>query len=187
MNVPYFNNVNDYVNSLPYGEPLNQFNGYIYESPFNCRYGERPDIVYERLFKQDHYYGLTDEELTKLRTTIQYLPVYLDDYFEKVHEFLTSCGFTRYKKEGHKGDLIHAYYKRNNISLYVSNQESPQDFIPNVIMFEIGKFITYSSGKKRRVFVKSMLSGNNVINEDDFGPKTKKNFEDILKYYIKEK
>jgi len=31
------------------------------------------------------------------------------------------------------------------------------------------------------------LSGNNVINEDDFGPKTKKNFEDILKYYIKEK
>jgi len=182
MNVPYFNNVNDYVNSLPYGKPLSQFNGYIYESPFNSRYGERPEVVYERLFKQDHYYGLTDEELTKLRTTIQYLPVYLDDYFEKVHEFLISCGFTRYKKEGHKGDLIHAYYKRNNISLYLSNQETPQDFRPNLIKFEIGKFVTYKSGRKCRV----ICSGNNVINEDDFGSKTKKNFEDILKYYINE-
>jgi hypothetical protein len=185
MNVPYFNNVNDYVNSLPYGKPLDN-NGYIYESPFNCRYGERPEIVYERLFRQDHYYGLTDEELTKLRTTIQYLPVYLDDYFEKVHDFLISCGFIRYKKEGHKGALIHAYYKRNNISLYVSNQETPQDFRPNLIMFEIGKFITYNSGKKRMVSVKSMWSGDSVINEDDFGHKTKKNFEDILKYYINE-
>ena len=50
MNVPYFNNVNDYVNSLPYGKPLKD-NGFIYESPFNSRYGERPEVVYERLFK----------------------------------------------------------------------------------------------------------------------------------------
>ena len=64
MNVPYFNNVNDYVDSLPYGKPLKD-NGFIYESPFNSIYGERPEVVYERLFKQDHYYGLTDEELTK--------------------------------------------------------------------------------------------------------------------------
>ena len=149
-NIPYFNDVFEWVESLPYGQPLMNYNGYIYNNPFESKYGENPLIVYNRLFKQDHYYNLTDKEMTKLRTTIQYLPIYLDTALDNNIKFLESCGFKVYKKEGKPGDLMHVYLKRNNVSLYISNQTTPQDYRPNKIEVSVGELIKKPNWKKKQ-------------------------------------
>ena len=185
--VPYFATVEDWVNSLPYDVPYNgKPDGYVYHNPLRNPplYGEKPEVVYERLFNETHYYGLTDKELTELRTTIQYLCVYLDDFYDKVTEFLQKQGFTRYMKQGKRGDLIHSYFKRNNISLYVCNQEQVQDFRPNTFTVEISELVTNpKTGKKRRVQRKSFA---HIPMPDDFGELTKESFENYIKEYITE-
>lgn len=185
--VPYFATVEDWVNSLPYDVPYNgKPDGYVYHNPLRNPplYGEKPEVVYERLFNETHYYGLTDKELTELRTTIQYLCVYLDDFYDKVTEFLQKQGFTRYMKQGKRGGLIHSYFKRNNISLYVCNQEQVQDFRPNTFTVEISELVTNpKTGKKRRVQRKSFA---HIPMPDDFGELTKESFENYIKEYITE-
>lgn len=186
-NVPYFDSVYDWVNSLPYGKPLTEHNGrdcggYVYGNPFNARYGERPTDVYNRLFCRDHYYNLTDEELTKLRTTIQYLPIYLDTALDNNIKFLESCGFKVYRKEGKPGDLKHVYLKRNNVSLYISNQTTPQDYRPNKINLSVGELIKKPNWKHpRRVEINLGCYDYGFDMPDEFGELTKKELEKYIK------
>ena len=191
--VPYFNNVYDWVNSLPYEQPLHMYKGkdcggYVYHSPFKSRWGAKPEYVYSRLFKQEHYYNLTDEELTELRTTIQYMPVYLDTAFNNVIKFLESCGFTLYRKEGKPGNLIHAYLKRNNVSLYVCNQTTPQDYRPNKLEVSVGELVKKPSWKRaRRVERGSMFSDEyGIYMPDELGELTRQELEKYIKKYVVE-
>jgi hypothetical protein len=160
--------------------------GYVYHNPFNSRWGVKPEYVYSRLFKQEHYYNLTDEELTELRTTIQYMPVYLDTAFNNVIKFLKSCGFTLYRKEGKSGSLIHAYLKRNNVSLYVSNQTTPQDYKPNKLEVSVGELVKKPNWKrKRRVERGSMFSDEYGIDmPDELGELTRQEIEKHVKKYV---
>jgi hypothetical protein len=187
-NVPYFNNANEWVESLPYGQPLQGNNGYVYDNPFKSRWGESPLDVYNRLFTRDHYYNLTDEEMTKLRTTIQYLPIYLDTALDNNIKFLESCGFKVYKKEGKPGDLMHVYLKRNNISLYISNQTTPQDYRPNKINVSVGELIKKPNWKNpRRVECNSTYTYDYGFDmPDDFGELTKQELEKHIKKYMTE-
>lgn len=181
-NVPNFDSVYDWVKSLPYGEPLTEHNGYVYGNPFNARYGERPGDVYNRLFRRDHYYNLTDEELTKLRTTIQYLPIYLDTALDNNIKFLESCGFKVYRKEGKAGDLMHVYLKRNNVSLYISNQTTPQDYRPNKIHLSVGELIKKPNWRHpRRVEINLGCYDYGFDMPDEFGELTKKELEKYIK------
>ena len=191
-NVPYFDNAYDWVKSLPYDKPLymykgKDFQGYTYENPFNSRWGVKPLDVYNRLFCRGHYYNLTDEELTELRTTIQYLPIYLDTAFNNTIKFLETCGFKLYKKQGKPGDLIHAYMKRNNVSLYISNQTTPQDYRPNKINVSVGELIKKPCWKSPRR-VECVIEGYDYgfDNTDDFGEQTKQNLENYIKKYMTE-
>ena len=188
--VPYFDNAFDWVKSLPYEKPLYEYKGQnrqgeIFKNPFENRWGRFPTEVYDNLFGKSKYYIVSDEELTELRTTIQYLPIYLDDSFDKISEFLIKQGFKRYIKQGKRGDLINAYFKRNNISLYLSNLVCPQDFVPNTIEVEISELIKSSkTGKTKRVQRKSFA---HIPVYDELGEKTVESFEAYLKKYIIEK
>lgn len=188
--VPYFNSAYEWVKSLPYEQPLYEYKGqdcggYVYHNPFESRWGKYPTEVYDNLFGKSKYYIVSDEELTELRTTIQYLPIYLDDSFEKISEFLIKQGFKRYIKQGKRGDLVNAYFKRNNISLYLSNLVCPQDFVPNTIEVEISELIkSPKTGKTKRVQRKSFA---HIPVYDELGEKTVESFEAYLKKYIIEK
>ena len=187
-NVPYFNNAYEWVESLPYGKPLQGCGGYVYESPFKSRWGESPLDVYKRLFTRDHYYNLTDEEMTKLRTTIQYLTIYLDTALNNNIKFLESCGFKVYRKEGKPGDLMHVYLKRNNVSLYISNQTTPQDYRPNKIGVSVGELIKKPNWKNpRRVGCNNTYTYDYGFDmPDDFGELTKQELEKHIKKYMTE-
>ncbi len=177
--VPHFNSAEEWVEHINYKLPENAF----YGNPFYNTYGVDPYTVYDRLFKQTHYYGLSDNELTQLRTYCQYRPLYLNEYYDKISIFLETQGFVKYRNGYSKNDLPlkGAYYRRNNISLFISNLYCPQDFIPNLLDVEIAEFVkNEKTGKVRRVQRKWK---SNVPIDDDFGELTAKNFEDVIKEF----
>ena len=183
--LPDFNSCREWVESLPYdtylyeykGKKLCNGEGFEWESPYNSRWGNRPELVYKRLFKADHYYGLTVAELTELRTTIQYFCVYLDDYFNKMVKMMEDLGFETYKTEGNPGELIHMFMRRGNISVYFSNQFGVQDYEPNIYDWQWGYYKTGKNGRKYRV----LLDHSELKLQDDFGEKTKQWDENYIK------
>lgn len=191
VSVPYFNSCREWVDSLPYeiylydykGRILCDGQGFMWSNPYYSKWGNSPELVYERLFKADHYYGLTETELTELRTTIQYFSIYLDDYFNKMANMMKELGFEVYKKEGKPGDLIHMFMRRGNISVYFSNQFQVQDFKPNIYGWQWGYYKTIKTGKRR-----VLLEHSEMQLQDDFGEKTKewveKYINDNLSSYL---
>lgn len=183
--LPEFNSCREWVESLPYdtylyeykGKKLCNGEGFEWSSPYNSKWGNPPEFVYERLFKADHYYGISVAELTELRTTIQYFPIYLDDYFNKMVKMMQELGFEIHKKEGKAGELIHMYMKRGNISVYFSNLISPQDYEPNIYGWQWGYYKTGKNGRKYRV----LLDHSELELQDDFGEKTKEWIENYIK------
>lgn len=183
--LPDFNTCKEWVDSLPYnvymyeykGKTLCNGEGFEWENPYDNRWGARPEIVFQRLFKADHYYGLTEAELIDLRTTIQYCCVYLDDYFNKMVKMMEDLGFEIYKKEDIPGELIHLYMRRGNVSVYFSNQFQVQDYRPNEYGWQWGYYKTGKNGRKYRV----LLNHSELELQDDFGEKTKQWVENYIK------
>ena len=172
---PYYDNVFDWVNNLDY---MNWSGG----DPFLSQYGNSPYNVYKNLFEEPHYYGLTPEELSMLRSSIQYKVLYLNDYFNKEIKLLEDCGFEVYRK-GKFDFMKYVYLKRNNISLFVSNIYTPQDYVPNTMNMEICEYVTSKkTGKKRR---KQLESFARIPLFDDFGEKTKESFEKYLNNIVR--
>lgn len=177
MELPYYSSCLEWVESLPYGVPLHMYKGkdckgFIYDNPFESVWGEYPGVVYERLFKEEHYYGISDEDLAELRTTIQYFRVYTNSLFKKTWVFLESVGFVNYRQIK-EGGLIHAYFRRGDISLYISNLTTPQDYRPNTFEVEFA-IIVGGEGKKGR---RKHLNTKYIDLPDDFGELTIKEFE----------
>lgn len=184
MDLPHYSTCIEWVNSLPYEVPLHMYKGkdckgYVYENPFESVWGQYPEVVYERLFKKDHYYGISDEDLAELRTTIQYFPVYVNSLFRKASGFIESMGFVRYKQIK-EGGLIHTYFKRGDISLYISNLTTPQDYRPNTFEVEFAIMVSGKGEKKRR----KHLTSTYIELLDDFGELTVKEFEKELSNLI---
>lgn len=173
---PYYDNVYDWVDSIDYSSWCC--------NPFMSPYGYSPYVVYTKLFDEPYYYDITPEELTMLRTTIQYKAVYLNSYFQKCLKFLQDSGFEVYRSSSHNNEsYIGLYLRRGDISIYVSNQEVPQDYVPNTIELEICKYVTNKiTGKKRR---KSIETFAHIPMLDEFGEKTKQSFENYLAKIIK--
>jgi hypothetical protein len=173
---PYYDNAYDWVDSLDYSNWICD--------PFMSPYGISPFEVYSRLFDEQFYYILTPEELKILRTTIQYKATYLNGYFQKCLEFLKSIGFEVYRT--HKfpnSELKSVYLRRDNISLYISNQFVPQDFVPNTIELGISKYVTNKlTGKRRSKSIDPLLKFPVI---DELGEKTKQSFEKYLSKIIK--
>ena len=172
MRIPYFSSCSEWVDSLPYGEPLHMYKGkdcggYVYGNPYESVYGTHPEVVYNRLFNQWHYYGISDEELIELRSTIQYFPVYLDSFFERKCSFLESMGFVRYRRL--LDDKVRGVYFRNgDISLFTGNVTTPQDFEPNMLDVEFAKIV---NGRRRH------LKNCKVFLPDNFGKLSVGEFE----------
>ena len=189
--MPYFNTCKEWVESLPYDMYLNEYKGrtlcngkgFEWHNPYDNMYGANPEEVYERLFKQEHYYGLTDNELAELRTTIQYFSLYLNDYFNKMIDMMTELGFSIYKRQGKPGDLIHMYMKRGNISVYFSNLFQVQSFKPNVYDWQWGwhRECPNAKRKQKRIIIDSLPD---LQLQDDFGEKTKEWVENYIKKYL---
>lgn len=173
---PYYDNVYDWVDSLNYSSWICD--------PFISPYGISPYEIYARLFDEQFYYILTPDELRILRTTIQYKAAYLNEYFQKCLEFLKSIGFEVYRT--HKfpdSELKSVNLRRDNISLYISNQFVPQDFVPNTIKLGISKYVTSKlTGKKRSKSIDPLLK---FPVTDELGEKTKQSFEKYLANLMK--
>lgn len=173
---PYYENVYKWVDSIDYS-PWGCH-------PFSSPYGVDPEIVYKRLFEEKQYYILSEEELSQLRSTIQYKVVYLNNYLEKVIKFLEDCGFTVYMRNPYKRNgMIGIYLKRDNISLFISNVFTPQCFIPNAINLEISVYVvSKKTGKKRR---KQLETFAHIPVADELGEKTKELFEEYLNNIVR--
>ena len=173
---PYYDNVYDWVDSLDYSSWICD--------PFISPYGISPYEIYARLFDKPFYYILTPDELRILRITIQYKAVYLNNYFQKCLEFLKNLGFEIYRT--HRlpdSELKSVYLRRDNISLYISNQFVPQDFVPNTIELGISKYVTNKlTGKKRSKSIDPLLK---FPVTDELGEKTKQSFEKYLENLMK--
>ena len=172
---PYYDNAYDWVDSLDYSNWICD--------PFMSPYGISPFEVYSHLFDEPFYYILTPEELKILRTTIQYKAAYLNEYFQKCLEFLKSMGFEAYRTYKLPGSKLKGVYlRRDNISLFISNQFVPQDFVPNTIELGISKYVTSKlTGKKRAKSIDPLLK---FPVTDELGEKTKQSFEKYLKHLI---
>jgi hypothetical protein len=141
---PYYNSVEEYVNSLPYDQPLDKFKGYVYKNPlkeiengFRC--GRHPSIVFKRLFLEDTYMIVSKEELHTLRTTIQYLPLALNDMHKKLCTFVKQCGFKPLSRrtEPYRWDnnvkFITTTFLRDDIRIILSSCTNAQEYVPNAI------------------------------------------------------
>lgn len=179
--ISYFSNVYKWVDYLDYPNNWHSF------GPFESAYGTNPYTVYKRLFEEPVYYILNEDELKTLRTTIQYKAVYLNDSYNKLIKFFEDLGFITYKKcktvhNDGRPDWLSQYMKRDNISIWLSNLETPQDYRPNKIFLSPGIFVTSKkTGKRRRKILESVY----ISVLDELGEKTKKKTEETLSEILK--
>ena len=188
--IPYYDSVWDYVNSLPYDCPLDEFDGYIYKSPLNPiskQYGIPADIVYKRLFKEETYMIVSKEELQLMRTTIQYSPLALNDMHKKLCNFVKQCGFKYISRRSspwrwnHNVKFITTSFIRDNIRVVLSSNLDAQEYIPNSIPILYLDKVSKNPQTNRLYTIEKLSAFDWIPIEDELCEKSIESFENYIK------
>lgn len=193
---PYYESVHEYVNSLPYDKPLNKFDGYVYRNPLTLMEegrlwcGRLPTFVYENLFKEDTYMIVSKEELKTMRTTIQYIPLALNDMHKKLCDFVKRCGFRKLSRTttpwrwDNSVKFIRTSFLRDDIKVVLSSLSDAQEYIPNAIPILSLEKVQKNPETNRLNTVTTLSSFDWIPVEDELGEKSIESFENYLKSKI---